>query len=76
MYGRVPVDYALKQDLLIDIKYMPMDFGGYKYLLVMMCDQTYFTIITPLRSKDTQSVAEALFYRVIYFFWPTKTDHL
>ena len=28
--GRVPIDYALMQDLSIDIKYMPIAFGGYK----------------------------------------------
>ena len=34
------------QDLSIDIKHMPMAFGGCQYLLVNMCDQTNFTIIT------------------------------
>ena len=29
MYGRIPVDYAPMQDLLIDIKTMPQAFGGY-----------------------------------------------
>ena len=56
------------QDLSIDIKHMPVAFGGYQYLLVITCDQTNFTIFTPLRSRDAQSVAEALIYRVIYLF--------
>ena len=51
---------------------MPMAFGGYQYLLVIMCDQTNFTIITPLRSRDAQSVAKALIYRVIYLFQPPR----
>ena len=58
------------QDLSIDIKHMPIAFGGYQYLLVITCDQTNFTIFTPLRSRDAQSVAEALIYRVIYLFSP------
>ena len=29
IYGRVPIDYALMQDLSIDIKHMPIAFGGY-----------------------------------------------
>ena len=33
-----------------------------------MCDQTYFTIVTPLISRDAQTVAKALIYRVIYLF--------
>ena len=35
IYGRVPIDYVLMQDLLIDIKHMPSAFSGYKYLLVI-----------------------------------------
>ena len=72
VYGRIPVDYTPMQDLSIDIKHMPTAFGGYQYLLVIMCDQTNFTIITPLRSRDAQSVAKALIYRVIYLFGPPR----
>ena len=50
IYRRVPINYTPMQDLSIDIKYMPTAFGGYKYLLVITCDQTNFTIVTPLRS--------------------------
>ena len=52
IYGRIPTDYAPMQDLSTDIKHMPMAFGGYQYLLVITCDQTYFIIVTPLRSRD------------------------
>ena len=72
IYGRVPTDCALMQDLSIDIKHLPTAFGGYQYLLVITCDQTNFTIVTPLRSRDAQSVAEALIYRVIYLFGPPR----
>ena len=72
VHGRVPIDYALMQDLSIDIKHMPIAFGRYRYLLVITCDQTNFTIVTPLRSRDAQSVAEALIYRVIYLFGPPR----
>ena len=44
IYGRIPIDYAPMQDLPINIKHMPMAFGGYQYLLVITCDQTNFTI--------------------------------
>ena len=72
VYGRVPIDYALMQDLSIDIKHMPITFGGYQYLLVITCDQTNFTVVTPLRSRDAQSVAGALIYKVIYLFVPPR----
>ena len=52
VYGRMPIDYAPMQDLSINIKHMPTAFGGYQYLLVIMCDQTNFTVITPQRSRD------------------------
>ena len=68
MYGRIPVDYTPMQDLSINIKTMPQAFGGYHFLLVITCDQTNFTIAVPLRDRQTQTVTEALIYRVIYLF--------
>ena len=65
VYGRIPVDYIHMQDLWINIKTMPQAFVGYHLLLVITCDQTNFTIAVPLRDRQTQTVAEALIYRVI-----------
>ena len=50
---------------------MPKVFGGY-HLLVITCDQTNFTIAVPLRDRQTQTIAEALIYRVIYLFSPPR----
>ena len=72
MYGWILVDYAPVQDLLIDIKTMPQAFGRYHLLLVITCDQTNFTIAVPLRDRQTQTIAEALIYRVIYLFGPPR----
>ena len=72
VYGRIAVDYAPMQDLSINIKHMPPAFGGYQYFLVITCDQTNFTIATPLRSRDAQSVAKALIYRVTYLLGPPR----
>ena len=72
VYGRMPVDYAPMQDLSIDIQTMPQAFGGYHLLLVITCDQTNFTKAVPLRDRQTQIVAEALIYRVIYLFSPPR----
>ena len=60
------------QDLSIDIKTMPQAFGGYHLLLVITCDQTNFSIAVPLRDKQTQTIAEALIYRVVYLFGPPR----
>ena len=72
VYGYIPVDYAPMQDLSIDINTMPQVFGGCHFLLVITCDQTNFTIAVPLRDRQTQSIAEALIYRVIYLFGPPR----
>ena len=72
VYGQIPVDYAPMQDLSIDIKTMLQAFGGYHLLLVITCDQTNFTIAVPLRGTQTQTIAEALIYRVIYLFGPPR----
>ena len=72
IYGRVPIDYAPMQDLSIDIKHMSIAFSRYRYLLVITCNQTNLTIVTPLRNRDAKSVAEALIYRVIYLFGPPR----
>ena len=68
VYGRIAVDYTSMQDLSIDIKTMPQAFGGYHLLLIITRDQTNFTIAVPLRDRQTQTVAKALIYRVIYLF--------
>ena len=72
VYGRIPVDYAPMQDLLIDIKTMPQAFRGYHLLLVITCNQTNFMVAVPLRDRTAQTVAEALIYRVIYLFGPPR----
>ena len=72
IYGRIPVDYAPMQDLLINIKTMPQAFKGCHLLLVITCNQTNFTIVVPLRDRTAQTVAEALIYRVIYLFGPPR----
>ena len=72
VYSRIPVDYAPMQDLYIYIKMMPQAFGGYHLLLVITCDQTNFTIAVPLRDRQTQTVAKALIYQVIYLFSPPR----
>ena len=51
---------------------MPQAFGGYHLLLVITCNQTNFTIAVPLRDRQTQMIAEALIYRVIYLFSPPR----
>ena len=69
---KIPFNYTPMQDLSIDIKMMPQAFGGYHLLLIITCNQTNFTITVPLRDRQTQTVAEALIYLVIYLFSPPR----
>ena len=69
---QILVDYTPMQDLSIDIKTMPLAFGGYHLLQVITCNQTNFTTAVPLRDRQTQTIAEALIYRVIYLFGPPR----
>ena len=72
VYRRIPVNYTPMQDLSMAIKTIPQAFGGYHLLLVITCDQTNFTIAVPLSDRQTQTVAEALIYRVIYLLDPPR----
>ena len=72
MYRRIPVDYAPMQDLSFDIKTMPQAFGGYHLLLVITFDQTNLTIAVPFTDRQTQTIAKAKIYRVIYLFGPPR----
>ena len=60
------------QDLSIDIKTMHQALGGYHLLLVITCNQTNLTIAVPLRDWQTQTIAEAIIYRVIHLFSPPR----
>ena len=60
------------QDLSADVKTMPQAFGGYHLLLVITCDQTNFAIAVPHTDRQTQTVAKALIYKVIYLFSPPR----
>ena len=43
-----------------------------RYQLIITCDQTNFTIAVFLRNRQTQTITEALIYRVIYLFGPPR----
>ena len=72
VYRQIPINYAPMQDLSIDMKTIPQAFGGYHLLLVITCNQTNFTIAFPLRDRQTQAIAKALIYRMIYLFHPPR----
>ena len=54
--------------LSADIKYMPQGFDNFKFLLVVTCELTNFTLAIPLKQRTAQVVAEALLHRLICIF--------
>ena len=66
------IETRVIHSLELPIQAQDQVFGGYHLLLVITCDQTNFTIAVPLRDRTAQTVVEALIYRVIYLFKPSR----
>ena len=48
-YGCIPKDYILLEHLAVDVKYMPEGFDGFKFLVVVACEQTNFVFAIPTK---------------------------
>ncbi len=67
---RVPIIYRAMQQVSVDVKYMPDGYDGYKYLIVVSCELTNFTVAIPARERNAKTIAELLYHRVFSFFGP------
>jgi hypothetical protein len=72
-FARIPHDYRPMSEISIDIKHMPTDDRGNKYLLLVCCDHTGFTIGASMPKCTSAYIAEALLNKVIYYFGPPDT---
>ena len=68
----IPTSYSPFHTVYCDLKVMPESFASHKYLLVLVCGITRFTILAPLTSKDAASVAEAILQKCILVFGPFR----
>ena len=69
-YGYMPKDYIPMESLACDIKYMPTVFGGYKFILMVTCEQTNFVIAVPMTDRTATHIAEAIITRVLSISGP------
>ena len=63
-YGRIPIEYIPCENLVVDLKKMPMGILYYEFLLIATCEKTNFVHVIPLQNRQTQTVADALLHRV------------
>ena len=54
-FGYIPKDYTPLEHLAVDIKYMPVGFDGYLYLIVATCEQTNFVFANSSKGKKCQN---------------------
>ena len=69
-YGYMPKDYIPMESLACDIKYMPPVFRGYKFILMVTCEQTNFVIAVPMTDRTATHIAEAIITRVLSISGP------
>ena len=63
-YGYIPKDYIPLEHLAVDIKYMPQGFDGFKFIILVTCEQTNFVFAIPSKERTARAVADALIHRV------------
>ena len=68
----IPTEYVPFETVFCDLKTMPPSSQNHKYLLVLVCNITRYTILAPLINKDAVSVAEAILQKCIFQFGPFK----
>ena len=69
-YGYMPKDYIPMESFACDIKYMPPVFGGYKFILMVTCEQTNFVIAVPMTDRTATHIAEAIITCVLSISGP------
>ena len=65
---RIPLDFQALSEWHLDLKFMPESAQGHKYMAVITCAITRYTILICLKKKDAVTVAEAIIHNVIKYF--------
>ena len=63
-YGYMLKDYIPLEHLAVDIKYMPEGFDGFRFLVMVTCEQTNFVFAIPTKERMTRAVSDALIHHV------------
>ena len=67
-YPRIPLDYKPMSKFSMDIKTMMPSDLGFKYVLLCTCEGTNYVIGISLANIDAQTIAEAIFCRIICIY--------
>lgn len=68
----IPTQFAPFHTVYCDLKVMHESYMAHKYLLVLVCGITRYTILAPLVSKDAATVAEAILQKCVLTHGPFK----
>ena len=71
-YGYVPKDYTPLEHLAVDIKYMPDGFDGFRFLIMVTCEQTNFVFAIPSKDRMARAISDALIHRVFAVSGPPQ----
>ena len=69
---RLPVDYKPMSRMSMDVKEMLPSNQGYKHVLVCTCELTNYVVGIPIPNQKSDTLMEALFFRVICMFGNPK----
>ena len=69
-YSRIPTDYVPCENLVVDLKKMPLGIVYYQFLLIATCEKTNFIYAIPLQDRQTQTIADALMHWVFFLTGP------
>ena len=71
-YGYIPKDYTPLEHLAVDIKYMLDGFDGFRFLIMVTCEQTNFVFAIPSKDRTTRAISDALIHRVFAVSGPPQ----
>ena len=71
-YGYILKDYIPLEHLAVDIKYMPQGFDGFKFIILVTCEQTNFVFAIPSKERTAHAVTNTLIHRVFTISGPPQ----
>ena len=72
-HTRIPYDFLHISRISADIKWMPLSYQCFNYILFATCVISNYVIGIPIQKANAITIAEALLNTVVYQFGPPKT---
>ena len=71
-YGRITIEYIPCENLVVDLKKMPMGILYHEFLLIATCEKTNFVHAIPKQNRQMETIANALLHHVCCLNRPTN----